>query len=95
MILAAGSTLALEDIEETVVIGSQIRGAAIHGALAVSVFSAEDVDILACGAETGCWPPVQRMDRIFRETPTSAVGSTEPGVTLVRYSSATWARATP
>jgi len=35
-----------EPIEEVTVTGSQIRGAAINDALAVSVFSSEDVDIL-------------------------------------------------
>ncbi len=35
-----------EEIEEITVTGSQIRGAAINDALAVSVFSSEDVDIL-------------------------------------------------
>ncbi len=44
--LAAGNVTAQEEVEEIVVVGSQIRGAAINDALAVSVFSAEDVDIL-------------------------------------------------
>ena len=35
-----------EQLEEITVVGSQIRGAAINDALAVSVFSSEDVDIL-------------------------------------------------
>ncbi|MEM7503839.1 MAG: TonB-dependent receptor [Pseudomonadota bacterium] len=48
---ASSSALAQEDendepIEEIITVGSQIRGAAINDALAVSVFSSEDVDIL-------------------------------------------------
>ncbi|MEM9336149.1 MAG: TonB-dependent receptor, partial [Pseudomonadota bacterium] len=47
--LSASAVHAQEDdgeIEEITVTGSQIRGAAINDALAVSVFSSEDVDIL-------------------------------------------------
>ena len=48
--LGCGTALAQEnndeEIEEITVTGSQIRGAAINDALAVSVFSSEDVDIL-------------------------------------------------
>ena len=39
------------DIEEVVVVGSQIKGAKITGALPVSVISSEDIDSL--GAESG------------------------------------------
>ena len=72
MILAAGSTLAQEDIEETVVVGSQIRDAAIHDALAVSVFSAEDVDILG----------VRGGDRLLASSPENGqnfLGNTDLG----------------
>ena len=48
--LLSGSVLAQQpdeqEIEVITVVGSQIRGASINDALAVSVFSAEDVDIL-------------------------------------------------
>lgn len=48
---AFGSVLAQEEdsgdqIEEIIVTGSQIRGAAINDALAVSVFSSEDIELL-------------------------------------------------
>ena len=49
LVNAPGAAEAQEDeesIEEITVTGSQIRGAAINDALAVSVFSSEDVDIL-------------------------------------------------
>ena len=52
-VLAMGSGTALaqddaggEQIEEILVTGSQIRGAAINDALAVSVFSSEDIELL-------------------------------------------------
>lgn len=53
VVLATGSGTALaqddaggEQIEEILVTGSQIRGAAINDALAVSVFSSEDIELL-------------------------------------------------
>ena len=53
VVLAMGSGTALaqddaggEQIEEILVTGSQIRGAAINDALAVSVFSSEDIELL-------------------------------------------------
>jgi outer membrane receptor protein involved in Fe transport len=56
--LAAGSAIAQEDedageemIEEIVTTGSQIRGARITGALAVSVFDSEEIEVM--GIESG------------------------------------------
>ncbi len=53
VVLATGSGTAFaqdeaggEQIEEIIVTGSQIRGAAINDALAVSVFSSEDIELL-------------------------------------------------
>ena len=40
-----------ENVEEVVVVGSQIKGASITGALPVTVISADDIDIL--GVEDG------------------------------------------
>ena len=40
-----------ENIEDVVVVGSQIKGASITGALPVTVISSEDIDIL--GVEDG------------------------------------------
>ena len=40
-----------ENVEEVVVVGSQIKGASITGALPVTVISSEDIDIL--GVEDG------------------------------------------
>ena len=40
-----------ENIEEVVVVGSQIKGASITGALPVTVISSEDIDLL--GVEDG------------------------------------------
>ena len=40
-----------EDVEEVVVVGSQIKGASITGALPVTVISSEDIDLL--GVEDG------------------------------------------
>ena len=48
--LSSGTNTAMaqqqQQVEEIVVVGSQIRGAAINDALAVSVFSSDDIDIL-------------------------------------------------
>ena len=40
-----------ENIEDVVVVGSQIKGASISGALPVTVISSEDIDVL--GVEDG------------------------------------------
>ena len=42
---------AISDVEEVVVVGSQIKGASITGALPVSVISAEEIDAL--GVDSG------------------------------------------
>jgi iron complex outermembrane receptor protein len=54
LIAGPGSVFAQDDeevIEEIMVVGSQIRGAAINAALAVSVYSEEDIEFL--GVESG------------------------------------------
>ncbi len=51
--MCAGATMAQDeaDIEEIIVVGSQIRGATISEALAVSVVSTEDIEIM--GVDSG------------------------------------------
>ncbi len=51
--MSAGATMAQDetDIEEIIVVGSQIRGATISEALAVSVINAEDIEIM--GVDSG------------------------------------------
>ena len=50
-IVAIAQESSEENVEEVVVVGSQIKGASITGALPVTVISADDIDIL--GVEDG------------------------------------------
>ena len=50
-IVAVAQESSEENVEEVVVVGSQIKGASITGALPVTVISADDIDIL--GVEDG------------------------------------------
>ena len=49
--LPMGLISAEEEVEEIIIVGSQIKGAKITGALPVSVISSEDIDII--GAADG------------------------------------------
>jgi hypothetical protein len=50
-LLAQDSNESVSDVEEVVVVGSQIKGAKITGALPVSIISADDMDAL--GVDSG------------------------------------------
>ncbi len=45
-VIGVNTASAQQEVEEIIVVGSQIRGAAINDALAVSVFNSDDIDIL-------------------------------------------------
>ena len=51
LLLPTTALLAEEEVEEIVIVGSQIKGAKITGALPVSVLSSDDIDVI--GAADG------------------------------------------
>ena len=69
------------EVEEITVTGSQIRGAAINDALAVSVFSSEDVDILGVQGGDELLANIPENGQNFLGPTDTGGGVTAPAVT--------------